>query len=134
MSLTHLILSGLLALASLWHWAYWDLELFIVIRTGNIELDLIRIFGIHLILSSGLSFFFGLSHLSGFSELKLWTSDSVGILGSIRAVKPVYSVVGLTPYCYGVVASNQIIVGFLGFITKIWHVSTRPSLGIYTLC
>jgi photosystem II CP47 chlorophyll apoprotein len=133
-ALAHLLLSGLLALSSFWHWAYWDLELFIETRTGNIGLDLIRVFGIHLILASGLGFFFGLSHLSGFSGPGFWTSDSAAILGSVRAVKPVYSIVGLTPYCYGVVASNQIITGFLGFLVGIWHVSTRPGPSIYALC
>ena len=133
-ALAHLFLSGLLALASFWHWAYWDLELFIAARTGNIELDLVRVFGIHLTLASGLGFFFGLSHLSGFSGLNLWTSDSAAILGSVRAVKPTYSIVGLTPYCYGVVESNQIITGILGFLVGVRHVSSRPSPSIYTLC
>merc|ERR1712060_646665 len=133
-SLAHLCLSGLLALASIWHWAYWDLDLFLESRTGNLVLDLVRILGIHLILASILSFFFGISHLSGFSGPGLWTSDSVGILGSVRAIKPVYSIVGLTPYCYGVIASNHIIVGFLGFILGLWHVSSRPGPYIYSLC
>merc|ERR1712203_526967 len=132
-SLTHLCLSGLLALASIWHWAYWDLDLFLEARTGNLVLDLIRILGIHLVLSSIVSYFFGISHLSGFSGPGLWTSDSVGILGSVRAIKPVYSIVGLTPYCYGVIASNHIIVGFLGFITNFWHVSSRSGPYIYSL-
>ena len=28
----------------------------------------------------------------------MWTSDSYGIVGSVRFVKPVYSVIGLTPF------------------------------------
>merc|ERR1712060_422200 len=133
-SLAHLCLSGLLALASIWHWAYWDLDLFLEARTGNLVLDLVRILGIHLVLSSIISFFFGISYLSGFSGPELWTSDSVGILGSTRAIKPVYSIVGLTLYCYGVIISNHIIVGFLGFILNFWHVSSRSRLYIYSLC
>merc|ERR1712157_349802 len=85
--------------------------------TGNLVLDLVRILGIHLILASVVSFFFGISHLSGFSGPGLWTSDSVGILGSVRAIKPLYS-----------------IVGFLGFILGLWHVSSRPGPYIYSLC
>merc|ERR1712187_798005 len=61
------------------------------------------------------------------------TSDSVGILGSVRAIKPVYSIVGLTPYCYRVIASNHIIIGFLGFILGFWHVSSRSRPYIYSL-
>merc|ERR1711948_5353 len=47
---------------------------------------------------------------------------------------PGYSIVGLTPYCYGVIASNHIIVGFLGLIVGLWHVSSRPGPYIYSLC
>ena len=36
----HIILSGLLILASIWHWTFWDLELFRDSRTGNPALDL----------------------------------------------------------------------------------------------
>merc|ERR1712203_151324 len=116
-SLAHLCLSGLLALASIWHWAYWDLDLFLEARTGNLVIDLVRILGIHLIISSFISFFFGRSHLSGFSGSGIWTSDSVGILGSVR-----------------VIIANHIIVGFLGFIVGLWHVSSRPGPYIYSLC
>jgi len=44
----HIILSGLLFLASVWHWVYWDLELFRDPRTGEPALDLQKMFGIHL--------------------------------------------------------------------------------------
>jgi photosystem II CP47 chlorophyll apoprotein len=39
-ALSHIVLSGLLFLASVWHWVYWDLELFRDPRTGNPALDL----------------------------------------------------------------------------------------------
>ena len=44
---SHIILSGLLILAAHWHWAYWDLDLFLSIFTGRLVLDLNQIFGIH---------------------------------------------------------------------------------------
>jgi photosystem II CP47 chlorophyll apoprotein len=47
----HIVLSGLLFLAAIWHWVYWDLELFRDERTGKPSLDLPKIFGIHLFLS-----------------------------------------------------------------------------------
>ena len=50
--LAHLSLSGLLLLSSQWHWVYSDLDLFISSTTGNLVLDLNRIFGIHLALAS----------------------------------------------------------------------------------
>jgi hypothetical protein len=44
-ALAHIVLSGLLFLAAVWHWTYWDLELFIDPRTGEPALDLPKIFG-----------------------------------------------------------------------------------------
>merc|ERR1719199_1829723 len=37
---SHIVLSGLLFLAAIWHWVYWDLELFRDPRTGDPALDL----------------------------------------------------------------------------------------------
>jgi len=36
----HIVLSGLLFLAAIWHWVYWDLQLFRDPRTGDPALDL----------------------------------------------------------------------------------------------
>ncbi|KAK9705397.1 hypothetical protein RND81_07G053500 [Saponaria officinalis] len=43
----HIVFSGLCFLASIWHWVYWDLEIFSDERTGKPSLDLPKIFGIH---------------------------------------------------------------------------------------
>ena len=64
-SISHLILSGLLALSAFWHWAYCDLDLFVQSSSGHIVLDLVKVFGIHLLLASIISFGFGSLHLSG---------------------------------------------------------------------
>jgi photosystem II CP47 chlorophyll apoprotein len=64
-SVAHILLSGFSILAAFWHWAYWDLDVFQAGSTGNLLLDLNRIFGIHLCLASLLSFGFGLGHLTG---------------------------------------------------------------------
>jgi len=42
-ALTHIVLSGLCFLAAIWHWVYWDLELFRDPRTGEPALDLPKI-------------------------------------------------------------------------------------------
>jgi photosystem II CP47 chlorophyll apoprotein len=60
----HIILSGLLFLAAVWHWVYWDLELFRDPRTGEPALDLPKMFGIHLFLSGLLCFGFGAFHIA----------------------------------------------------------------------
>jgi len=131
--LAHIILSGLLVLAAFWHWGYWDLDVFILKTSGKLALDLNRIFGIHLCLAASACFGFGLAHLSGFFGPGMWTSDSFGLLGSVRLVKPVYSVIGLTPYSYGVISSNHIVAGFFGLSVGLWHVSSRPSPTLYRL-
>jgi hypothetical protein len=81
-------------------------------------LDLNQIIGIHLHKASLLCFGFGLAHLSGFKGPGIWTSDSFGVVGSIRFVKPIYSVIGLAPFCYGVISSNHIVAGFFGMMMK----------------
>jgi photosystem II CP47 chlorophyll apoprotein len=131
--LSHILLSGLLILASYWHWAFWDLELFILTASGTLVLDLNRIFGIHLSLASILCLGFGLAHLTGFAGPGMWTADSFGILGCVRSVKPVYSLVGLTPYCYGSITANHIASGLLCLILGLWHISTRPGPWLYKL-
>ncbi|KAL8226250.1 hypothetical protein R6Q59_000193 [Mikania micrantha] len=47
----HIVFSGLCFLAAIWHWVYWDLEIFCDERTGKPSLDLPKIFGIHLFLA-----------------------------------------------------------------------------------
>jgi photosystem II CP47 chlorophyll apoprotein len=103
-SVAHILLSGFSILAAFWHWAYWDLDVFQAGSTGNLLLDLNRIFGIHLCLASLLSFGFGLGHLTGFGGPGMWTSDSFGLVGSPRFVKPVFSVISLDPFSYGVIS------------------------------
>ena len=130
---SHIILSGLLILSSEWHWAYSELDVFISNSSGNLVLDLNRIFGIHLCLSGIVCFIYGLSHLSGISGPGMWTSDAYGLLGTTRAVKPVYSISGLVLTSYGVITSNHIIAGLSGFIVSIWHISIRPQPSLCNL-
>ena len=54
----HILLSGALFMASIWHWVFWDLDLFRDPRTNKPALDLPKIFGIHLFLSGLLCFSF----------------------------------------------------------------------------
>ena len=39
----HILFSGLCFLAAIWHWVYWDLEIFCDERTGKPSLDLPKI-------------------------------------------------------------------------------------------
>jgi photosystem II CP47 chlorophyll apoprotein len=58
----HIVLSGLLMLAAMWHWVFWDLDCFRDRRTNAPALDLPKLFGIHVILSAILCFGFGAFH------------------------------------------------------------------------
>ena len=133
MNAAHISLSGFSILASCWHWAYWDLNLFISQTTGKSLLDLNKILGIHLFLASSLCFGFGYGHLSGFLGPGMWTSDSFGLLGTSRLVKPIFSVIGLGPFCYGLISGHHIVAGLFGIIAALWHISSYPAPLLYKL-
>jgi photosystem II CP47 chlorophyll apoprotein len=132
-SSAHIILSGALILASFWHWAYWDLDVFQSQTSGKLLLDLNRIFGIHLSLASILCFGFGIGHLTGFLGPGMWTSDSFGLVGSPRFVKPIYSILSLAPFSYGAIPSHHILAGFAGLCVGFWHISSRPGPTLYSI-
>ena len=60
----HIVFFGLCFLSAIWHWVYWDLEIFSVERIGEPSLDLLKIFGIHLFLSRLACFGFGAFHVT----------------------------------------------------------------------
>lgn len=80
--LAHLILAGLLWAASLWHWVYWDLDLFRDRRSTERVLDSPRLFGIHLTLASILCVTFGAFHVAVFPGI--WCSDVFAIAGGVQ--------------------------------------------------
>jgi photosystem II CP47 chlorophyll apoprotein len=129
---SHILLSGLLILSSQWHWVYSDLDLFISSSSGNLVIDLNRVFGIHLTLASVTCYAYGYIHLAS-SGPGMWTSDSYGLLGDARSIKPVYSIGSLVTGSYGVVASNHIAAGALGFIISVWHIASRPQPSLYNI-
>jgi photosystem II CP47 chlorophyll apoprotein len=131
--LAHLVLAGLLIIASFWHWAYWDLEVFIASASRILVIDLFRIFAIHLFLASLLCLCFGLFHISGVFGPGIWTSDSFGLVGSIRFVKPAYYFVGLLGKSYGIIGGHHVFAGFLGLFVALWHLSSRPGPLLYKL-
>ena len=130
---SQVILSGLLILSALWHWSYSELRVFISSLSGLLVIDLNRIFGIHLILASLLCFGFGVAHLSGTYGPGMWTTDGYGLLGRVRCVRPVYSLIALIPSSYGVVTSNHILAGYTGIAISLWHIATRPAPTLYGL-
>ncbi|MBA0738296.1 hypothetical protein Gogos_011677 [Gossypium gossypioides] len=61
----HIVFSGLCFLVAIWHWVYWNLEIFCDECTRKPSLDLPKIFGIHLFLSRVACFCFGAFHVTG---------------------------------------------------------------------
>ena len=129
----HILLSGLLILAAFWHWAYWDLDVFVLRTTNNLLQDLNKIFGIHLFLASLLCFGFGYAHLSGFVGPGMWTSDSKGTVGSVRFVKPTLNYLVFSRLIYGHILSHHVVAGLSAMLIALWHISSRPGPLLYKL-
>jgi photosystem II CP47 chlorophyll apoprotein len=127
----HIILSGLLFLAAVWHWVYWDLELFFDARTGEPALDLPKMFGIHLFLSGLLCFGFGAFHLTGLWGPGMWVSDPYGLTGHIQGVAPEWGPNGFNPFNPGGVVAHHIAAGIVGIIAGLFHLSVRPPQRLY---
>ena len=130
-ALTHIVLSGMCFLAAIWHWVYWDLELFRDPRTGEPALDLPKIFGIHLFLSALLCFGFGAFHVTGTFGPGIWVSDAYGITGRVQGVAPAWGAEGFNPFNPGGVASHHIAAGILGILAGVFHLTIRPPQRLY---
>lgn len=127
----HIILSGLLFLAAIWHWVYWDLELFSDPRTGEAALDLPKMFGIHLFLSGLLCFGFGAFHLSGLWGPGMWISDPYGLTGHVQPVAPEWGPSGFNPFNPGGIVAHHIAAGIVGIIAGLFHLTVRPPERLY---
>ncbi len=119
----HIGLSGLLFLAAVWHWTFFDLEIF------DKGLDLPRIFGIHLFLAGVLCFLFGLLHIT-FGP-GIWVSDLYSLHGRVEQVKPLWGVEGFDPQNVGGIASHHIAAGIVGILSGLFHINVRPPLRLY---
>ncbi|AUC60535.1 photosystem II CP47 chlorophyll apoprotein PsbB [Cyanobacterium sp. HL-69] len=130
-AIAHIVLSGLLFLAAVWHWVYWDLELFTDSRTGEPALDLPKMFGIHLFLSGILCFGFGAFHLTGLWGPGMWVSDAYGLTGHVQPVAPEWGPAGFNPFNPGGVVAHHIAAGIVGIIAGLFHLSVRPPEKLY---
>jgi len=127
----HIVLSGLLFLAAVWHWVFWDLELFIDPRTGESALDLPKMFGIHLFLSGLLCFGFGAFHQTGLWGPGMWVSDAYGLTGHVQPIAPEWGPAGFNPFNPGGVVAHHIAAGIVGIIAGLFHLTVRPPERLY---
>ncbi|MGB3571769.1 MAG: photosystem II chlorophyll-binding protein CP47 [Phormidesmis sp.] len=130
-AIAHIVLSGLLFLAAVWHWVYWDLELFRDPRTGEPALDLPKMFGIHLFLSGLLCFGFGAFHLTGLWGPGMWVSDPYGLTGHVQGVAPEWGPAGFNPFNPGGVVAHHIAAGIVGIVAGLFHLTVRPPQRLY---
>jgi photosystem II CP47 chlorophyll apoprotein len=131
-AISHIVLSGLCFLAALWHWVFWDLELFRDPRdNAKSTLDLPTIFGIHLLLASLLCFGFGAFHVTGTYGPGIWVSDAYGITGRVQGVAPSWGPEGFNPFNPGGVASHHIAAGLLGSLAAWFHLTSPPPETLY---
>ncbi|HBK97003.1 MAG TPA: photosystem II chlorophyll-binding protein CP47 [Microcoleaceae bacterium UBA10368] len=130
-AVAHIVLSGLLFLAAVWHWVFWDLELFRDPRTGEPALDLPKMFGIHLFLSGLLCFGFGAFHLSGLFGPGMWVSDPYGLTGHVQPVAPAWGPEGFDPFNPGGIVAHHIAAGVVGVIAGLFHLTVRPPERLY---
>ncbi|WMV57573.1 hypothetical protein MTR67_050958 [Solanum verrucosum] len=79
---------------AIWHWVYWDLEIFCDERTRKPSLDLPKIFGIHLFLLGVACFGFGAFHVTCLYGPEIWVSDPYGLTGKVQPVNPAWGVEG----------------------------------------
>ncbi|KAG6738526.1 hypothetical protein POTOM_058146 [Populus tomentosa] len=127
----HIVFSGLCFLAAIWHWVYWDLEIFCDERTGKPSLDFPKIFGIHLFLLGVACFRFGAFHVIGLYGPGIWVSDPYGLIGKVQSVNPAWGVEGFDPFVPGGIASHHIAAGTLGILAGLFHLSVRPPQRLY---
>jgi len=130
-ALTHIVLSGLLFLAAIWHWVYWDLDIFNIQRSDEISLDLPKVFGIHLFLSGILCLGFGAFHVTGFFGPGMWVSDAYGLTGKVQGVAPSWGPDGFNPFNPGGVAAHHIAAGTFGILAGFFHIIVRPPQRLY---
>ncbi|PHT61818.1 Photosystem II CP47 reaction center protein [Capsicum annuum] len=122
----YIVFSGLCFLAAIWHWVYWDLEIFCDERTGKPSLDLPKIFGIHLFLSGVACFGFGAFHVTGLYGPEIWVSDPYGLTRKVQPVNPAWGVEGFDPFVPGGIVSHHIAAGTLGILAGLFHLCVRP--------
>ncbi|KAJ3668508.1 hypothetical protein LUZ60_018132 [Juncus effusus] len=126
----HIVFSGLCFLAAIWHWVYWDLEVFCDERTGNLLWIYPRSLNSFIPLRGGLLWLWCISCnrfvWSGNMGIRsLWTN------WKSTSCNPVWGVEGFDPFAPGGIASHHIAAGTLGILAGLFHLSVRPPQRLY---
>ena len=126
-ALTHIVLSGMLFLAAIWHWVYWDLDLFQDPRTGEPALDLTKNLWNSFIIIWVIMFWIWCFPCYWF----IWTwylgFRCFGLTGHVQPVAPAWGPDGFNPFNPGGVAAHHIAAGTLGIIAGIFHLNSTST-------
>jgi photosystem II CP47 chlorophyll apoprotein len=122
----HIVLSSLLFLVVIWHWVFWDLELFRNKCTCKPSLDLPKIFGIHLFLLGVFCFGFGAFHIIGLFGPGIWVLDPYGLTRKVQLVAPAWGTKGFDPFVLGGITFHHIATGILGILASYTSVFVAP--------
>ncbi|MBA0863083.1 hypothetical protein Goshw_016500 [Gossypium schwendimanii] len=93
----HIVFSGLCFLVAIWHWVYWDLEIFCDECTGKPSLDYPKIFGIHLFLSGVDCFGFGVEGFDPFVPGRPPPDHRNVVLAAVDTIVPASAIASATP-------------------------------------
>ncbi|GAV65071.1 LOW QUALITY PROTEIN: PSII domain-containing protein, partial [Cephalotus follicularis] len=132
----HIVFSGLCFLVAIWHWVYWDVEIFCDEHIGKPFLDLPKIFGIHLFLSVVDCFGFRAFHVTGLYGPGVWVSDPYGLTGRVQPINPAWSV-GFDHFVLGGIVSHQITAETLGILAAfvvagtMWYGSATTPIELF---
>nr|YP_009237419.1 photosystem II 47 kDa protein [Wildemania schizophylla]AKS28466.1 photosystem II 47 kDa protein [Wildemania schizophylla] len=129
-ALTHIVLSGMLFLAAIWHWVYWDLELFRDPRTGEPALDLPKFWYSFITIKSTLLWVWRFP-CHWIVRPGMWVSDGYGVTGKVLPVAPAWGPEGFNPFNPGGVASHHIAAGTVGILAGVFHLTVRPPQRLY---
>ncbi|KAL5645756.1 hypothetical protein ACJX0J_005291 [Zea mays] len=116
----HIVFSGLCFLAAIWHWVYWDLEIFC-----DESLEFIYF------LQGGL-FGFGAFHVTGLYGPGIWVSDPYGLTENVRPPQRLYK--GLRMGNIETVLSSSIAaVFFAAFVVAgtMWYGSATTPIELF---
>ncbi|MCE5165860.1 hypothetical protein HAX54_012685, partial [Datura stramonium] len=118
----HIVFSGLCFLAAIWHWVYWDLEIFCEMNVPGKP---------SLVYQGVACFGFGAFHVTGLYGPRIWVSDPYGLTGKVQPVNPAWGVEGFDPFVPRGIASHHIAAGTLGILAGLFHLSIRPPQRLY---
>ncbi|KAF1891520.1 hypothetical protein Lal_00012412 [Lupinus albus] len=152
----HIVFLGLCFLEAIWHWVYWDLEIYYDEHTGKSSLDLPKIFGIHLFLAGVACYGFGAFHVTRLYDPRIWVSGPCGLTGRVQPVNHAWGVEGFDPFVLRGIVSHHIaartlsilvgplvvVVFFAGFVVvffaafviarTMWYSSKTTSIELFS--